>query len=248
MLVDGDEVVTDSTRILHHLEERFPEPPLFPADPAARAEVEVFLDWFNRAWKREPNLIADALERGEGDGADVARWSDRMQRRLDLFEGLLTGRDHLFGAFGAADCAAWPFLRYAVAIEPDDDELFHRVLHERMALTDRHAGAARLDRARRARARQTLASAPGRRVRSRDGGALGRATRAGARHRMADRRRRGDGADLGRAAAPRARRTTASVIGARGGDLGARRDAARRPLRPRVARRDDRRDGRSRRC
>ena len=55
-----------------------------------------------------------------------------MQRRLDLFEGLLTGREHLFGEFGAADCGAWPFLRYAVAIEPDDDELFHRVLHERM--------------------------------------------------------------------------------------------------------------------
>ena len=50
----------------------------------------------------------------------------------------MSGREHLFGAFGAADCAAWPFLRYAVAIEPDDDELFHRVLHERMALDDDH--------------------------------------------------------------------------------------------------------------
>ena len=113
--------MTDSTRILHHLEERFPDPPLFPAEPARAAEVEVFLDWFNRAWKREPNLITDALERGE-DGPDVDRWSARLQRRLGVFEGLLTGRDHLFGAFGAADCAAWPFLRYAVAIEPDDDE------------------------------------------------------------------------------------------------------------------------------
>jgi glutathione S-transferase len=139
VLVDGEQVVTDSTRILHHLEARFPEPPLFPADPARAAEVEVFLDWFNRAWKREPNLIADALERGEGDSADVARWADRMQRRLDLFEALLTDRDHLFGDFGAADCIAWPFLRYAVAIDPDDDELFHRVLNERLTLTDRHS-------------------------------------------------------------------------------------------------------------
>jgi glutathione S-transferase len=139
VLVDGEEVVTDSTRILHHLEERFPDPPLFPADPARAAEVEVFLDWFNRAWKREPNLITDAVARGEGDGADVARWAGRMQRRLDLFEALLADRDHLFGAFGAADCVAWPFLRYAVAIDPDDDELFHRVLNERMTLTDRHA-------------------------------------------------------------------------------------------------------------
>jgi glutathione S-transferase len=144
----GEEIVADSTRILHHLERRFPDPPLFPAEPAARAEVEVFVDWFNRAWKREPNLIAEALERGAGDtdpnssgstgGDDVARWSERLQRRLELFEGLLSGREHLFGAFGAADCAAWPFLRYAVAIEPDDDELFHRVLHERMTLGERH--------------------------------------------------------------------------------------------------------------
>src|SRR5215213_734294 len=138
VLLDGDAVVRDSTRILRHLEARFPDPPLFPADRARAAEVDVFLDWFNRAWKREPNLIADALERGEGDGPDVARWSARLQRRLDVFEGLLTGREHLFGAFGVADCAAWPFLRYAVRIEPDDDELFHRVLNERMALGDEH--------------------------------------------------------------------------------------------------------------
>jgi glutathione S-transferase len=138
VLVDGETIVTDSTRILHHLEERFPDPPLFPADPARAAEVEIFLDWFNRAWKREPNLITDAIERGEGDSADVARWAGRMQRRLDLFEGLLADRDHLFGAFGAADCIAWPFLRYAVAIDPDDDELFHRVLNERLDLGDGH--------------------------------------------------------------------------------------------------------------
>jgi glutathione S-transferase len=140
VLVDGDTVVTDSTRIMHHLERRFPDPPLFPADAAAQAEVEVFLDWFNRAWKREPNLIADAIERGAGEGEDVDRWSARLQRRLELFEGLLSGREFLFGAFGAADCAAWPFLRYAVAIDPDDDEIFHVVLHERMTLDERHPG------------------------------------------------------------------------------------------------------------
>lgn len=132
VLVDGDAVITDSTRILHHLERRFPDPPLFPSDPARAAELEVFLDWFNRAWKREPNLITDALERGDGETEEVRRWSDRLVRRLDLFEALLDGRDHLFGEFGAADCAAWPFLRYGVAIDPEDDELFHRVLHERM--------------------------------------------------------------------------------------------------------------------
>ena len=140
VLVDGDDVITDSVRIMQHLERRFPDPPLFPAGRAARAEVEIFLDWFNRAWKREPNLIADAIEQGAGSGPDVERWSARLQQRLELFEGLLGGREYLFGAFGAADCAAWPFLRYAVAIEPDDDEVFHQVLHERMTLDERHPG------------------------------------------------------------------------------------------------------------
>jgi glutathione S-transferase len=138
VLGDGETVVHDSSRILHHLDARFPEQPLFPADPAARATVEVFIDWFNRAWKREPNLIADALDRGEGATAELTRWTDRVRRRLDWFDALLSDRDHLFGAFGAADCAAWPFLRYAVSLDPDDPWLFHRALHERMTLEDRH--------------------------------------------------------------------------------------------------------------
>jgi glutathione S-transferase len=142
VLEDGDEVIADSTRILHHLEALRPDPPLFPRERAQAAEVEVFLDWFNRAWKREPNLIVG----GAGDLAAVARWGERMQRRLGLFEGLLTGRDHLFGDFGAADCAAWPFLRYAVDLDPGDDEAFHRVLHERMDVSGHPRLAAWIDR------------------------------------------------------------------------------------------------------
>jgi glutathione S-transferase len=38
-LVDGDTVVYDSTIICEYLEERFPVPPLLPADPAGRARV-----------------------------------------------------------------------------------------------------------------------------------------------------------------------------------------------------------------
>jgi len=139
VLVDGDHVITDSARILRHLEERFPVPPLFPSDPASAAEVDLFIDWFNRAWKREPNLIADAVDRGDGDPEDIARWTGRLRARLDLFEGLLTGRDHLFGEFGAADCAAWPFLRYAAGVDGDDPWTFHHVLAERMTLEGRHA-------------------------------------------------------------------------------------------------------------
>src|SRR5690242_20430628 len=46
VLDDDGVVVADSTAILRHLEERYPDPPLFPRDPARRAELECFLDWF----------------------------------------------------------------------------------------------------------------------------------------------------------------------------------------------------------
>jgi len=36
VLVDGDEVVVDSMAIVRHLEDRHPEPPLYPAERARR--------------------------------------------------------------------------------------------------------------------------------------------------------------------------------------------------------------------
>jgi glutathione S-transferase len=38
-------VIADSTAIAHYLEERFPDPPLLPADPAARAYCDLLEDW-----------------------------------------------------------------------------------------------------------------------------------------------------------------------------------------------------------
>lgn len=113
VLVDGDEVVADSTRILRHLERKWPDPPLFPRDAARRGELGIFLDWFNEVWKRAPNAIEDELERSNPDQDRIARLAGWMRNSLDLFEDLLDGRDHLFGDdFSAADCAAFPFLKY----------------------------------------------------------------------------------------------------------------------------------------
>jgi len=50
VLRDGDDVVTDSTRILLHLEARYPEPPLLPREPAARAECLLLEDWADQAF------------------------------------------------------------------------------------------------------------------------------------------------------------------------------------------------------
>src|SRR3954453_10048035 len=61
VLEDDGAVIADSRRILAHLEDRRPDPPMYPSDPARREEVRVFLDWFDLVWKRAPNLLAGAL-------------------------------------------------------------------------------------------------------------------------------------------------------------------------------------------
>ncbi|HUZ98123.1 MAG TPA: glutathione S-transferase family protein [Gaiellaceae bacterium] len=129
VLVADDEVVADSPAILNWLEAHYPDPPLLPRDPARRAEVRVFADWFNRVWKRAPNEIAD---HGAGDALAA-----EMRAHVEIFEALLQGRDYLFGDYGLADVTAFPFLKYAVlGLLPDDDELFHRVLAEYQPLRD----------------------------------------------------------------------------------------------------------------
>jgi glutathione S-transferase len=140
VLVDDGRVVADSTAIVEHLERRWPDPPLLPADPARAAEVRIFVDWFNRVWKAPPNLLAGALDAGRSPGEPELRgWAEEIRSHLDRFEALLTGREHLMGDFGAADVAAWPFLRYGLWIDDDDTETFHRVIHEHQATTrERH--------------------------------------------------------------------------------------------------------------
>jgi glutathione S-transferase len=137
-VIDYDgEVVADSMEIVRFLEARHPQPPLFPSDPARRAEMLVFADWFNRVWKRPPNEIEAELTKPQPDRAKVDEMAALMRAYLDLFEDMLAGREYLLGSdFTAADVAAFPFLKYAVLHDPADDELFHRILRDYQR--DRH--------------------------------------------------------------------------------------------------------------
>jgi glutathione S-transferase len=146
VLEDDGLVVFDSLAILRHLEARWPEPPLFGADPARRAELDVFLDWFDRVWKVAPNAIEAELRAPARDQARIAELGAEMDAHLDLFDALLTGRDHLMGAFSAADCAAYPFLKYAAGRDPADPDLFHHVCDEYQHTDGRPALAAWIER------------------------------------------------------------------------------------------------------
>ena len=132
VLVADDEVVSDSTAILEWLEERFPDPPLYPREQARRAEARLFVDWFNRVWKRPPNLITAELERDEPDLELVDRYVAELRASLDVFEALLDGRDYLLGEFSVGDCAAFPFLKFGLLWSEDDPYLFHAVLRDHL--------------------------------------------------------------------------------------------------------------------
>lgn len=58
VLLDGERAISDSTAILLYLEERYPDPPLVPADPAARAECLVLEDWADQAFMAMSRRIA----------------------------------------------------------------------------------------------------------------------------------------------------------------------------------------------
>ena len=139
VLSDGGRLtISDSTAILLHLEERYPEPPLYPRNPARRAELDVFIDWFNRVWKRRPNEIEAERAKPHPDEERVAELGRELTGSLDIFERLLAGRDYLFGDFGAADCTAFPFVKYALDRTAGDDEPFHAILREFQELHGRY--------------------------------------------------------------------------------------------------------------
>jgi glutathione S-transferase len=72
LVVDG-EVVSDSPRVLAWLETRYPDPPLWPRDPARRVEAAIFVEWFNR-------ILVERQPIGERHPR-LAAWVDRVDTR-----------------------------------------------------------------------------------------------------------------------------------------------------------------------
>ena len=109
MLVDGETRIFDSTIILEYIEDRFPDPPLLPRDPAARATEDVCDTQYEaitwgigeiKAFGRATGTLADTLL------AAAARQTAVLQ---DWLTGRL-GNAPWFGGenFGWADAAVAP--------------------------------------------------------------------------------------------------------------------------------------------
>jgi len=108
---DGGLVLPESPVIMEYLEERFPEPPLWPADPADRALGRLWLDRFD-VWLGSEYY---ALRRGE---------PSRLDEKLREIDAALEAQPYLSGReYGLADIGYVPWILRAgsnlgVELEP----------------------------------------------------------------------------------------------------------------------------------
>jgi len=114
VLVDGDLVVYDSTQILEYLEERSPEPRLYPIELRARARARRLEAWadeifFAPVW----DLIDQGFYPGESGAEILSRARAQIaQFHLDLEKDLGSG-PYLCGDFGVADLAVFVMMNAA---------------------------------------------------------------------------------------------------------------------------------------
>ena len=102
VLVDGDLAIYDSTIIFEYLEERYPDPPLYPRDPAAKARcrvAEAAADeiFFPQIWE----LIREVFYKPDGAGRDaaaVANATAALASQYDALDRRLAAAPFLCGA------------------------------------------------------------------------------------------------------------------------------------------------------
>jgi glutathione S-transferase len=111
---DGGLVLPESRVIMEYLEERYPEPALWPADPAERAQGRLWLERFDDRLGR----AYYALRRG----AEGAR--EELDARLGELDRALEAQPYLSGReYGLADAGYAPWMlrateRLGVELEP----------------------------------------------------------------------------------------------------------------------------------
>ncbi len=117
VLIDDDTTVFDSTRIAEYLEDRHPQPPLFPADAAERALCRRLEEEADEAMALHVTPLVQELftetDESARDQARVAAASAALGRFYDDLERHLADREHLCSGFSIADIATFMVLGFA---------------------------------------------------------------------------------------------------------------------------------------
>ena len=124
LLVDGDEVVPESSVIIEHLQLRRPGPVrLIPDDPEAALEVRKLDRVFdNHVMSNMQRVVVDAMRPPERrDPVEVEAAKVALDTIYGWLDARMDGREWAAGGFSLADCAAAPALFYADWVHPIAD-------------------------------------------------------------------------------------------------------------------------------
>lgn len=126
VLVHADVVVYDSTQIFEYLEDRWPEPALWPADVAGRALARrLELESDEVVFPHVITLIKERRGGAEVQAAAEARAA--LQAHLERLDAWLDGRRWLAHSYSYADIALFMCLNFAamfgVRVAPRQDRL-----------------------------------------------------------------------------------------------------------------------------
>ncbi len=115
VLEDGAAVIYESAIIDEYLEEKYPQPPLMPRDPALRGRARIWIDYCNTRLQRAGGFIAH--------DHDVEQSKAEIKQYLTMLNQEMAGRDYLAGDYSLADITFIPFFtrleRYRTKIGDD---------------------------------------------------------------------------------------------------------------------------------
>lgn len=128
-VLDADGCSIHETRIIaEYLEERFPEPALWPADPPGRARARMLLDWIDAELVPSFTALEQAHVEGTvvGEPTRSAKLQDALLKAkagLHTLGERLEGGDYVLGSFGIVDVFLAPFVVGAQHIGLRRDEM-----------------------------------------------------------------------------------------------------------------------------
>jgi glutathione S-transferase len=110
VLIDGATVLYESLIINEYLEEKYPEPPLMPKDPARRAKIRILIDYgMNHVDAPYQTIRKEMMkDEKERDQAVIDKARQELKNLLGRFERELGDQPYLAGDFSLADAALIP--------------------------------------------------------------------------------------------------------------------------------------------
>ena len=111
VLIDGEIALYDSTVIFEYLEEQYPEPALYPIDPAGRARCRLVEDTGDTLIAYNAVvLIAEIFRKRDPatrNHAAVESATAALHQTFERLDRELKNREYLCGAFSVADIACY---------------------------------------------------------------------------------------------------------------------------------------------